>query len=126
LDLFLFIIFLALSLILIALGLIVSEHTELALIGFVFLFLLSMLMINSDIQYKVGTETNITNTLDATNTSILSSQIITRDSYATFTADTTLSWLGRTLSHVIGYWLAIASIVGFAGVLMGYRKGAKY
>ena len=125
-DLILFSIFLALSLILIALGLLITEHTELALIGFVFLFLLSMLMINSDIQYKVGTQTNITNTLDPSNSSILTSQITTVDTYATFTANTTLGWLGRTLSHVLGYWLAIASIVGFVGVLMGYRRGAKF
>jgi len=125
-DLFLFIIFLALSLILIALGLIVTEHTELALVGFVFLFLLSMLVINSDVQYKIGSQTNITNTLDATNSSILNSTITTVDTYTTFTANTTLSWLGKTLAHVLGYWLAIASIIGFVGVLMGSRRGAKY
>lgn len=29
--------------------------------------------------------------------------------------------LGGTMSHIIGYWLAIMSVVGFVGVLVALR-----
>lgn len=53
-DLTLFVVLLSLSLILIAIGLFRPEHTELALVGFVFLFLLSLVLIVGDLQYKTG------------------------------------------------------------------------
>lgn len=129
LDLTLFVVFILLSIIIIALGLFRPEHTELSLVGFVFLFLLSMVILEGNIQYKVGEDINTTynysciETCDQTgNTSLMlsSTTITNRDVYDTFTA-------GGTLSHLVGYWLAIASIIGFIGVLMSlkyqFKKG---
>lgn len=121
-DLVLFIVFLGLSLILVIIGLFTREHTELSLIGFVFLFLLSMTIISQDIDYKIGYDKNINysySCLDVCDTQenqtlLTSSTETVRDQYATFT-------LGGTLSHSIGYWLAIASIIGFIAVILSLR-----
>ena len=120
-DLTLFGVFLALSLVLIGLGLFVREHTELSLIGFVLMFLLSTVVLNNDIQYKIGTNTtsNFTYTADYfndnTNITLLTSseeQVI--DIYGTST-------LGGTLSHTVGYWLSILSVIGFVGVFLSLK-----
>jgi len=113
-DLILFCVFLSLSLALVALGLFRPEHTELSLIGFVFLFLLSFLIIGNDIQYKVGEITNTT--YDYYNGSIINASYTHNiDIYATFTAS-------GTLSHTFGYWLAIASVFGFIAVIIGLKR----
>lgn len=104
---------LSLSLILITLGLFRNEHTELALIGFVFLFLLSFLLINNDIQYRVGYDTNTTYTYTDGNLSL--TEETTRDVYTTST-------MGGSLSHSFGYWLAVISIVGFIGMILALKK----
>ena len=119
-DLILFSIILALSVILIALGLFRPEHTELSLIGFIFLFLMAILILNNEIDYKIGTQTNstfiYTTNASGTNLTLLtSSEETVADLYGTIT-------LGSTLSHTVGYWLAIASVIGFVGVLLGLRK----
>jgi hypothetical protein len=44
--------------VLIALGLFRPEHTELSLVGFVFLFLLGIVILNGQLVYKIGTSTN--------------------------------------------------------------------
>lgn len=113
-DLILFCVFTALSLILIILGFARPEHTELPLIGFFFLFLLALLIINQDIQYKVGTQTNTTYSYNV-DASIDYTTETSLDVYDTFSA-------GGSYSHSFGYWLAIASAVGFVGVLLGLRK----
>lgn len=112
-DLILFSVFLALSLALVALGLFRGqEHTELALVGFVFLFLLAMLIIAGDIQYKTGEQTNTTYTYN--NSTLTFTQENKIDVYGAFTAS-------GAFSHTFGYWMAIASIVGFIAVLVGLR-----
>ncbi len=123
-DLILFTVFLILSLTLICLGLIKTEHTELSIVCFVFLFLLAMMIINNNIEYKVGTQTNTTffypggnNSLNPDNTTVT-----TTDIYNTYTANQNLSWSSKTLSGLIGYWLAVASIVGFIACLLGLKK----
>jgi len=116
-DLLLFCVFLALTIILIALGLFRAEHTELSLIGFLFLFLLSFSIIGENIDYKVGTDTNITYHYvegDAIG-KINHTSKISRDVYDTAT-------VGSTNSHRFGYWLAVCSIIGFAGVILGMRR----
>lgn len=121
-DLTLFVIFLSLSLFLVFLGFYRSDHSELALIGFLFLFLLSLMILNSNIEYKTGTTTNITYSYDPTNSTLLSSQEIVTDNYSTFTANDSLSFIGKTLAHLFGIWLAVASVVGFIGILLGIKK----
>lgn len=114
-DLFLFCVFLGLSLILVTLGLIKStEHAELSLIGFFFLFLLSLTIINQNIDYNIGSETNTT-------------YFYTGDGNLSLTQETTILHydtftLGSTNSHRFGYWLAIGSAVGFVAVLLGFRR----
>jgi hypothetical protein len=114
-DLFLFCVFLALSVILIAMGLFRPEHAELSLVGFVFLFLLALLIIGQDIQYKVGSETNVTYNYGVDNVTVQNTTEVSVDHYDTFTA-------GGSLSHTFGYWLAIASLIGFIGVILSLRR----
>lgn len=128
----LFLVFLVLSLILIALGLFRTEHTELSLIGFFFLFLLSLVILGGQIQYKTGVIYNYGclccgeyldeeqrpifgahNCSDVTNSSLVITSM--SDNYETWEG-------GGTLSHTVGYWMAIASVAGFAGVLWGLAR----
>jgi hypothetical protein len=130
-ELTLFVVFFVLSLLLIALGLFKSDHTELSLVGFLFLFLLAMIMIQGTIQYKTGEtygygclccgpyESNQTeifgahNCTDVNNSSLVVTSIT--DNYTDFDS-------GSGLSHIVGYWLAIASIVGFIGIMFSFRR----
>jgi hypothetical protein len=113
-DLTLFIIFFILSLIIIFLGFYRTEHSELALVGFVFLFLLSFLIIGNDIQYKTGVNTTTLYTYD--NATLNSTTEVSTDMYSPFTATS-------GFSHSFGYWLAVASIIGFVGVIVGLGRG---
>lgn len=112
-DLILFIIFLLLSLLLIILGLIKTEHSEIALIGFAFLFLLSIVLIVNDIQIKTGEFTEELYSYD--NLTINHINITTINTYEDID-------LGGNLSHIFGYWLAVISMIGFIGVVFGLRK----
>jgi len=129
-ELILYTIFLGLALLIIAIGLFRPEHTEMALIGFVFLFLLGLNLEAGSITYKTGVnETYTYSCLCCSNgeptgspgicTSELNNSanlVVTGvekvDVYDTFTA-------GGILSHILGYWLMIMSVVGFIGVLVG-------
>ena len=137
-DLTLFVVLLILTLILIALGFYRQEHTELSLVGFMFLFLLSLNLMLGTIQYKIGYDVNTTYDYDClccfatesqrenstgiceegsieNSTMVMtSSHIENRDVYDTFTA-------GDTLSHITGWMLAVMSVIGFIGVLAGIR-----
>ena len=110
----LFLVFLALALILITLGLFRTEHSELSLIGFVFLFLLSFIILNSNITYKIGTETNMTYSYNLLNGTyyVNATNELNIDKYTNFSDSNT---------HNFGYWLVIASFIGFLGVLLGLR-----
>lgn len=111
----LLIVFLVLSFLLVALGLFRPEHSELSLVGFLFLFLLSLIVIGGDIQYKIGiNETYIydNDTID---------YITSTDLYATWDGGGAYGY-GGTLSHFIGYYLAVASAIGFIGVLVSFKK----
>jgi len=135
-DLILFVIFLLLSFLLIILGLIKTEHSELALIGFVFLFLLSIVLIANDIQIKSGYDIeeayiyalnlstgsyhidydgtfskDITNLEDAL---LVHKNITSVNTYENID-------LGGNLSHIFGYWLAVISVIGFLGVIIGLK-----
>ena len=134
-ELILFIVFLSLSLLLVTLGLIKSEHSELALVGFGFLFIMSLIIINGDIQYKTGTKevyvygnnytgyhwdyvipgppvVNDVNLFHSNQTNIYSSM---QD----------ISIAGGFFFHLVGYWLAVCSIVGFVGVLAGLKANIR-
>lgn len=53
-ELILFTTFIGIAFILVALGLYRLEHTELSLVGFLLLFLLSMVIITGNLEYKTG------------------------------------------------------------------------
>jgi hypothetical protein len=117
-ELTLFIIFLLLSIILISLGLFIREHTELTLIGFLFLFLLSFVVIGGDIQYKVGENTTYTHecqTCDAYNYSEVLVLSETTNIYQNIS-------MGGTLAHSFGYWLAVLSLVGFVAIMLSFKS----
>lgn len=115
-ELILFCVFLGISLLTICIGLFRPEHTEMALIGFVFLFLLAINLEAGGVDYKIGTITNSTfSYTDFGNYTLLtSSDEVNTDVYSNFT--------GGTMSHIVGYWLAIMAVIGFVGVLVGLRR----
>lgn len=113
-ELTLFLAFISISLVLIGLGLFVREHTELSIIGFTFLFLLSMVLLTGTITQKVGYTTNTTcNYVDG---NLTSTAEVTEFQYDP------ISWDG-TLAHSLGYFMAVMSIVGAIGVFVGFRRG---
>jgi hypothetical protein len=118
-DLTLYVIFIIISLFIIFLGLYRTEHTELGLVGFIILFMLSLVLLGGDIQYKVGMDINTTYSYDDDNTTMTSSYTENRDVYDTFTA-------GGTLSHLVGWLMAVMSFIGFIGVLVGIKFSRGY
>jgi len=120
-DLILFGVFMAIAFILIGYGLRFPEHTELSLIGFVFLFLLSMLIINNQLTFIIGTNTTSTFTYGA----------VGNNTFLTNSFEENLNIYGETsmggaLSHTLGYWLAVGSIIGFIGVLLGLKNSGGF
>lgn len=115
-DITLFCVLLGLSIALVVSGLFREDHTELSLVGFVFLFLLSILIINNQLEYKTGSYTNITQTYDnATGSYLLNASYeIQADIYKP------ANYTGVT-SHLIGYWLAVCSVIGFIAVILSLR-----
>lgn len=103
---------------LIALGLYRLEHTELSLVGFIFLFLLSMVVIGDNLTYQTGETTNITNTHAVVNGSVVltfSSEVTTYDT--SIYQDTS----GFFTTHNFGYLLAVLSIIGMIGSLISIK-----
>lgn len=116
-DITLFCVLLSLSFALITLGLFRQEHTELSLIGFVFLFLLSMIIINGQLEYKTGQYLNTTFTYEP-----IGGIYYVNASYETQLDIYSPANMTGLLSHSVGYWLAICSVIGFLGVLLSLRK----
>jgi hypothetical protein len=117
-ELMLFIVFMLITLIIIFLSFYNTEHAELGIVGFLFLFLLSLIMMTGDIQYKTGENTTYTyECLDPCqigNLTPFMTATTTADTYTDFSA-------GGPISHTVGYYLAVASIVGFIGVIVGLK-----
>lgn len=124
-----FVTFLVLTLMIIAIGLFRPEHTELSIIGFLFLFLLSFTIINGNIEYKTGVnETNEYACLccsngmvtpspgicNENNTNLVISKVNKVDIYTTYNPT-------GLFSHWVGYYLAVASLIGFVGVMIGIK-----
>lgn len=107
-----FVTFLVISLIIIALGLFRQEHSELAIIGFLFLFLLSFTF-NTGIEYKTGYNTTYEYNNQG-NLSLMPSKEIVTDNYVKYNPT-------GLFSHLVGYYLAIGSFIGFVAVLIGLK-----
>ena len=102
----------------VALGLYRLEHTELSLVGFVFLFLLSMVVIGDNLTYQTGETTNITNThavVNGTTVLTFSSEVTTYD-YSIY-QDTS----GFFTTHNFGYLMAVLSIIGAIGSFVSIK-----
>lgn len=100
------------SLVLIVIGLVKPDESAQAIIGFFFLFLLSFPLINGSLEIETGA--NITTTFSYDVSGNVNGSLQNVDYDYTLWKDTT--------SHNIGYWLAIASSVGFFGVLFNLDK----
>jgi hypothetical protein len=114
-NLNLFGLLLGVSVVLIIIGLARPRESAQALVGFLFLFILSMVMVSGAVQYDTGANVSSTYSYDASNNVIATNQAITY-SYANFNDST---------SHNIGIYLAITSALGFIGVMVGLAGGLR-
>lgn len=117
LELFAF--FVALSLILIYIGLTRPTESAQAIIGFLFLFLLSLVVLGNNLEYKVGEQTNTTYIYSVANGSQINLTIEDKALVYTPYNDTT----GIFNTHRLGYFMAVASAVGLIGVLVSLKGG---
>ena len=90
----------------IVLGLVWSSHSEFAIVGFVFAFLLGLMLMNGSVNYRVGTNT----TSDIFYTAGDATQV-----NQTFTYSYTP--FNDTDSQLFGKYSAIASALGFVVML---------
>ena len=97
------------ALVLIVLGLFKSNHSEMAIIGFILLFLISIELLSGTLQYKTGYNSTITDTRTYNNKTFEVSQ----NTYQNYNDST---------SRRLGYYLAIGSLVGFVGVIISLRR----
>jgi hypothetical protein len=112
-----FIVMLSVSLIFIGLGFFIREHTELAIIGFFLMFMLSVSMLVSGINYKVGENLSVSyeyqnESIGQLNKTVVSSVDIYQD--VTFN-----SGMYRTFA----WYSAIASAFGM--IIVIYSIGRK-
>lgn len=123
--------FISISFILIALGLYRLEHTELSLVGFFLLFLLSLVIISGNLEYKIGYQeiyvygSNYSGyhydhyggdpspSLNDLNLFHLNQTNI----YAPYQDDS-----GFFTTHRFGYVLAVMSVIGMVGSLASIKK----
>src|SRR3989304_6112975 len=105
----------ALSIIFVFLGFYKNEHHELAIVGFFFLFLLSLVVLNNGLAYKHGvirsgnfSYVNQSGTMTLANASV--SEINVYTSYQ--------DELGFLTTHRLGYFMALMSAVGMVGAVV--------
>lgn len=104
----------AVCLVLIVLGLSKPSESAQALIGFFLLFLLSVVIVGGNLEYQTGAVINSTYTYSGSQVS-KTDQTVTNQ-YTYFNDDT---------SRRVGYYLAIASAIGFFGVFYSLRRSRK-
>lgn len=86
------------------------------------MFLLSLVILNDSLYYKNGEIVNSTfEYSEMGNLTLLSSS----DEIYTNTYDV-MNFDGGATSHLVGYWLAVMSIIGFIAVILGLRKSRGY
>lgn len=116
-----FIVFLVLAIVLIVLGLSKPEESYMAIVGFLLLFLLSLIIINYDLEYKTGETREITYNYYFNSTQINYTAEVINYNYTAF--NVTEGENGFVTTHLIGYWLAVMSFVGFILVIIGLKGG---
>jgi len=108
----LFVVLIAISLAFILVGLLKPDESSMALVGFVFLFLLSFVILNEQLEYETGADIinyysyDLNNTLNGTTQSIV---------YTT-------NFYSGSNAHTMGFYMVIISVVGFVGVLLNLRS----
>lgn len=125
--LYVYFMFMALSLVLVLLAFYRSEHAEMGIAGFTFLFILSFVFLSGDIQFKTGVnETNTYKCLccdalegvvecTSENASLVITNVAKVDVYETWNA-------GGTISHTVGYLLAVISVIGLIGIFLSIKR----
>ena len=99
------------ALVLIVIGLSRPTESAQALIGFFLLFLLSLTILNGNLEYDVGATINTTYTYTG-------SQVTATDQ----TVTNQYAFFDDTTSHRVGYYLAVASAIGLIGVMWSLKK----
>lgn len=102
------------ALVMVIVGLAKPSESAQAIIGFFLLFLLSLVIINGNLEYETGAEINTTYTY--TGSQVTGTDQIVNNQYAFF---------DDTTSHRVGYYLAIASAIGMFGVFFSLRRSRK-
>jgi hypothetical protein len=104
------------ALVLIIIGLTRPTESAQALIGFAFLFLLSIIMLNGNVEVSMGATTNTSYSYDSLSRVNFTTQAIAYD-YQDFSDSN---------SRQMGYYGVITSVVGFIGVLIAIRRTKSY
>lgn len=108
----LWLVFVGIALVLVIIGLIKSTESAQAIIGFLFLFLLSFTVMGNSLEYQTGELTNLSYNYLSDNVTI--DYVIENSTYTyTYYDDTT----GIFNTHRFGYFMAIASAIGLIGTL---------
>ena len=110
----LFAVLVAICLAMIIIGLVKQTESAQALIGFFLLFILSLIVLNGGLQYQTGILVNTTMTTVGGVTTV---EQDVENTYTGYDDDST---------HNVGWYLAVASAVGFIGVVYSLRKGRNY
>jgi len=100
------------SLILVVIGLLKPDQTAQAIIGFFFLFLLALPMLQGSVQVEEGINQTTNFSYDSNGSITASSQSL----------DYSYDYWDDSTSHNIGFWMAVGSSIGFFGVLFSLDK----
>ena len=115
-EIILFIVFLTLGIIFLILGLVLTSHTEFALIGLLFIFLLSFVISSNSIVYAVGFNSTTNYTYSAiTPTQITSTMEVNRNHYDSLPVES-------NITHYFSFYLAVVSVIIFAAILFNLGK----
>lgn len=105
------------SLVMVIIGLTRPTESAQAIIGFFLMFLLSIVIINGNLEYSTGETTTTDYTYIGATNQINRTTEINTISYTSFNDAT---------SKRLGYYLALSSAVGMIGVIFSIRKLKKY
>lgn len=107
----LFAVLAAIALLLVIIGFVFTSHTELSIVGFALLFILSVILLNGGLVYVDGSTVNTTVSYSGSNPTN-TYQVIT-DTYTPF---------DDASSHRIGWALSVISVTGVVGVFWSLRR----
>ena len=100
-------------------GLYRLEHTELSLVGFFFMFLLSMVVIGNNLTYQTGETTTISNSYGVLNDTVV---LFNSTESKVFDESIYTDTSGIFTTHRFGYLLAVMSVIGMIGSFVSIKK----